>query len=141
MQLLMSWTVRYHRYLAAGVAACGFVFLYLAAQVFGGDLDIAFLSDHQVRTICHFSGFGTLAVILHAALRRSVWLSWTIALALAWGEEFHQLYVPGRYFTYDDLLVNFLGVTLFLILAHKFQLIQRVGKVLNAINRRQSAVA
>ena len=141
MQLLMSWTVRYHRYLAAGVAACGFIFLYLAAQVFGGDLDIAFLSDHQVRTICHFSGFGTLAVILHAALRRSVWLSWGLALALAWGEEFHQLYVPGRYFTYDDLLVNFLGVTIFIVLAHKLKLIHRLGRVLASLNTQQPAVA
>tara|TARA_Y100001954_G_C15642774_1_gene518517 strand:+ start:583 stop:885 length:303 start_codon:yes stop_codon:yes gene_type:complete len=79
MQPILSWTLRYHRVIAAAVAGCGFAILYFAAKAFGGDLDFAFLSDHQVRTICHFSGYGCLAVFVHAALRRNIWLSWTIA--------------------------------------------------------------
>ncbi|GEM_PF-2495010 len=141
MQPILSWTLRYHRVIAAAVAGCGFAILYFAAKAFGGDLDFAFLSDHQVRTICHFSGYGCLAVFVHAALRRNIWLSWTIALTLAWGEEFHQIFVPGRYFTLDDLLVNFLGVSIFLLLTHKLRLIQRVGRLINTIRVQQTATA
>lgn len=141
MQPILSWTLRYHRLLAAGVAACGFAILYLAAKAFGGDLDFAFLSDHQVRTICHFSGYGCLAVFVHAAIRRNVWLSWGIALTLAWGEEFHQIFVPGRYFTLDDLLINFLGVSIFLLLTHKMRLIQRVGRLITMLKVQQSTAA
>ncbi|MFG0248604.1 MAG: VanZ family protein [Phycisphaeraceae bacterium JB051] len=141
MQNVLSLTVRYHRWIAAVIAVTGFGILYLAAKLFAGDLDIAFLTDHQVRVICHFSGYGCLAVFVHAALRRNIWLSWTIALALAWGEEFHQLFVPGRYFTWDDLLVNFLGVSIFLLLAHKLRLIQRVGRLLGNFKVQQTATA
>ncbi|MBL4699706.1 MAG: VanZ family protein [Phycisphaeraceae bacterium] len=139
MQLAMSWAVRNYRYLAAVLAVSGFAILYLAAKTFGADLEFAFLTDHQVRVICHFSGFGFLAVLVHAAIRRQVWLSWVIALSLAWGEEFHQLVVPGRYFTLFDLWVNFLGVTIFLILFHKLKLMGRLGRLLNAIKIRHTA--
>ncbi len=141
MQNVLSLTVRYHRWIAAVIAVAGFGILYLAAKLFAGDLDIAFLTDHQVRVICHFSGYGCLAVFVHAALRRNIWLSWTIALALAWGEEFHQIFVPGRYFTLDDLLVNFLGVSIFLLLAHKLRLIQRVGRLVGSFKVQHAATA
>lgn len=139
MQLAISWTVRNYRYLAAVLAVSGFAVLYLAAKTFGDDLEFAFLTDSQVRIICHFAGFGCLAVLVHIAIRRQVWLSWVIALSLAWGEEFHQLVVPGRYFTLDDLLVNFLGVTIFLILTHKLKLIGRLARLLHAIKVRHTA--
>lgn len=137
MQAILSWTVRYNRIIAATVAIAGFATLYLAAKAFGVTLHIGSITDHEIRPFCHFFTYGTLAVIVHAALRRSVWLSWIIALSLAWGEEFHQFFVPGRYFTIGDLTINFLAVSIFLLVTHKFKLIQRLGQFLNGHSLRQ----
>jgi VanZ family protein len=141
MQHLLSWTVRYHRILAATIAICGFATLYIAAKTFGMTLHIGSITDHEIRPFCHFFTYGILAVIVHAALRRNIWLSWGIALTLAWGEEFHQIFVPGRYFTLDDLFVNFMAVSLFLLATHKLRLIQRVGRILHATTMQQTATA
>lgn len=141
MQYLLSQAVRYHRIVAASFAVLGFATLYICARTFGMDLHFGFVTDHEIRPLIHFCTYGTLAVVLHAALRRNIWLSWGIALTLAWGEEFHQLVVPGRYFTLDDLAVNFLGVTIFLLLTHKLRLIHRAGRMLHNFKAQQMATA
>lgn len=141
MQPLLSWTLRYHRILAAAIAVLGFATLYICAKAFGMDLHLGVVTDHEIRPVIHFLTYGALAVIVHAALRRNIWLSWGIALTLAWGEEFHQIFVPGRYFTLDDLAVNFLGVSICLLLAHKLRLIQRVGRMLSNMKVQHTATA
>ncbi len=111
----LEWIRRYRRILAGSAAISGFAILFLAAKVFGTNLAIAGLSEHAVRTIAHFTGFGCLAILITTALKQRYGLGWIISVALASTEELHQLYVPGRYFTLDDLLVNALGVTVFLL--------------------------
>lgn len=77
-----------------------------------------------LQNLLHVPLFALLAWSWHRSLRRIGWrlpIAVTIAAAisLVWAvlDEWHQLYVPGRYATLTDLLLDFVGVGLGLAIA------------------------
>ncbi len=99
-------------------ALTGFVVLYAAARQFAGDMDMLGLSDEVVRTIAHFTVYGTLALLMAKALFNHYLLCWIITILLATGEEIHQLFVPFRFACPQDWMVNVAGISMFLVAAH-----------------------
>ena len=113
----ISLAYRFRRLLGLSLAAAGFGVLFLAARSLGFDLEVAGISDEDVRPFAHFCVYGSLAVLLAKALWRQHLLAWLIAVVLATGEEVHQLFVPFRYATLTDWAVNIAGITVFLLAA------------------------
>lgn len=99
------------------VLAC-FALLYLAARQLAVDVRIAGVDEALLRNIAHFGVYGLLASLLAKACCNRYRLAWFVSLLLATGEEVHQLFVPGRYFGVDDLLLNFSGITTFILLTY-----------------------
>lgn len=73
--------------------------------------------DYVVRELAHFLEFlplGLLGCALLLTVKAKAWLS--AALSAAWGllyavsDEIHQLYVPGRSCSFQDIAIDFLGV-------------------------------
>lgn len=65
--------------------------------------------------IYHFSAFFFLAFFLSPALARGkskslIFLSIILAVSYALSDEVHQLFVPGRYCSFSDFLVDSAGV-------------------------------
>lgn len=89
--------------------------LYLAARALGFEVQVAGISDQDIRPIAHFCVYGLLALLLAKALWDQYLLAWLIAIVLATGEEVHQLFVPFRYAGVTDWLINFAGITVFLL--------------------------
>ena len=85
----------------------------LAAPVFGPETDVVSVAGH----FCEYVVFGALLfVALHVtrpAARRGMLMLAAIALASAYGvtDEFHQLFVPGRFCDPADWLTDTLGAT------------------------------
>jgi VanZ family protein len=100
------------------LAASGiFGTLYLAAARFTGDYSFAGLGDEAVRKVAHFLVYGLAAVMLARALGRQHLLAWAIAIALSTGEEIRQLWVPSRFASIEDWLVNVAGITTLLVIS------------------------
>lgn len=82
------------------------------ASVFGPDMDV-------ISNAAHFMEYLVLGILLYVALaqhieRRSIVLLLTIALASTYGatDEFHQLFVEGRYCDPLDWLTDTCGAAL-----------------------------
>lgn len=77
------------------------------------------------RKAAHLSEYAVLAVLLHAALRRTLpgWrsgvgaLAFALAVLYAAGDEYHQSFVPGRGAALHDVGIDALGAALGLALA------------------------
>lgn len=108
---------RRHRVLLFATALVGFGVLYVGARLFTGDYGVAGLSDDAIRTMAHFGVYGTLALLLAAALRGRGLLAWLLTVLLATAEETHQLFVQFRFACIGDWLVNVAGISAFLIAA------------------------
>ena len=117
MKRACQLTYRLRRALALIVAASGFSVLYFAARALGFEVQVAGISDQDVRPIAHFCVYGVLALILAKALWNQYLLAGLIAVLLATGEEVHQLFVPFRYAGVSDWLINVAGITAFLVAA------------------------
>lgn len=70
-----------------------------------------------VRTLAHFSEYTLLGFLagLQAkqyAIRHAYWVSWGGSVLYALTDEFHQLFVPGRYCDLADICVDASGVLL-----------------------------
>ena len=91
--------------------------LYAASSQFTGDYGLPGISEHTVRGVAHFLVYGTLALMVAAALYRWHLAAWLICILLATGEEVHQLFVPGRFCSMGDWLINVCGITFFLLAA------------------------
>lgn len=72
----------------------------------------------------HFTGYAVLGALVLRALARADWRGVTVRnLALAWGitalygasDEFHQVFVPGRFAGADDWLADALGAAAALV--------------------------
>lgn len=85
----------------------------LASPVFGPETDVVSVAGH----FCEYVVFGVLLLVaLHVtrpAARWGVLVLGAIALASAYGvtDEFHQLFVPGRFCDPADWLTDTLGAT------------------------------
>lgn len=98
-------------------AVLGFTTLYVAAGRFGFDAGIMGLSDDAVRTIAHFTVYGSLAFLLARALRNWHLLAWLISVLAATGEEINQLFINWRFSCIEDWMLNVAGITTFILLS------------------------
>jgi hypothetical protein len=110
--------LRHQRILALTSAAICFAILYFAAKLFIGNYSLLGLDDNTIRSIAHFSVYGTLALIVARALWNIAPLAWLITVLFATAEELHQLFVQYRFACIQDWTINIMGITTFLLGAH-----------------------
>lgn len=81
------------------------------------------LVDYLVKKGGHVLGYALLALAyLRGLNRKHPWLAWTLTIAFAASDEFHQSFVAGRHAALSDvLLFDNLGSLLGLWAAHLFQ--------------------
>lgn len=91
--------------------------------------------DPQLQNLLHVPLFGVLQFLWLQALtrmkqtiRKAVVISLPICLVYACLDEFHQMFVPGRYSSLSDILLNVTGV----ILGVPFFIILKVYLLTNA---------
>lgn len=78
----------------------------------------------------HFFAYFILAVLLSLTLHfqnrwnniKRNWLKWTLTFGIIYGavDEFHQIFIPGRFCEFFDLLSNTLGVLFGIFLVKMF---------------------
>jgi len=80
--------------------------------------------DYVVKKTSHVIGYALLALSYLHLLRykkNSHWLAWSMALAYAASDEFHQSFVPGRHAALVDVLVfDNIGAVIALLLPFKY---------------------
>ena len=108
-------------------ALSGFAVLYAASGHFAGDYELPGISEHTVRGVAHFSVYGMLALMVAAALGRWHLAAWLICILLATVEEVHQLFIPGRFCSMGDWIINACGITFFLLVAWHFGSVRSPG--------------
>ncbi len=92
------------------LALGAYALLYAVAKPLSGDLSLGRIPEPVVRGVLHFLGYGGMAILLGWMLRRRWLLAGFLALVVGALDELHQLYVPGRYCTFSDWLINAAGV-------------------------------
>ena len=86
------------------------------------------LLDFLVKKGGHAFGYGLLALCYLLGLKgdskginlRWTYAAWTLAALYSASDEFHQSFVPGRYPSMTDVLIDSLGAAVALFLAYKF---------------------
>lgn len=75
--------------------------------------------------IAHFFIFGILGFLLARSIRITInpfwknrYVLWSILIGIVYGlvDEWHQMYVPGRYTSLSDWIADFLGIACFVAL-------------------------
>ena len=66
--------------------------------------------------LAHVGFFLALTLLLCELLPKPAWLPFGLALAIGLADEWHQLYLPGRHFGWDDVAADAVGVLLALVL-------------------------
>lgn len=93
--------------------------------------NIAEKINHYIRKLAHFTAYLILGVLVYNLLlcyftnKKSLILSLIICLLYAISDEIHQMFVPGRAGQIRDVLIDFSGTTLGVILVW---LIDRIKK-------------
>ena len=114
---------RYHtlKVMALPLGLMGVIFVLSSVP---GQLDeqrLRFLTDidPQLQNLMHIPLFGLLQVLwlrAFAKLGKYGWKSTVSCLAISLGygclDEFHQMFVPGRYASLLDITLNFTGIVL-----------------------------
>ena len=113
--LLLPFIARRLLPLFAALAVIGV--LYAASSQFTGDYGLLDINEHTVRGVAHFLVYGTLALMVAAALCRWHLAAWLICIRIATREEIHQLFIPGRFCSMGDWVINVCGITFFLLVA------------------------
>lgn len=93
--------------LVAGVFGALIVLAPLAA----GNMRVGSLSNKTVHIIAHCIVWSGVTLVLVRALPGRLGWAWLIALGLAFLEEWHQAFVPGRFCRLADFTLNFSIVT------------------------------
>ena len=86
------------------------------------------LLDFLVKKGGHALGYGLLALCYLRGLKgdskvmnlRWTYAAWTLAALYSASDEFHQSFVPGRYPSVTDVLIDSLGAAVALFLAYSF---------------------
>lgn len=88
--------------------------------------DTAAFIEFSLRKVVHFTMYGTLGLLILYNLRGLGWRdkrlymgAALVILVVAGLDEWHQLIVPGRSGLYYDVIVDFLGFTVFALIARK----------------------
>lgn len=100
-----------------------FLLSSIPGEVDGGVLQILTDLNPQLQNLLHIPLFGLLQYLwLRAYCRKGCtsWKLWLICLGITLGygalDEFHQLFVPGRYASLLDMLLNATGAVLATVL-------------------------
>ena len=120
MQQSIHLVYSYRRALLGGIVSLGFATLYLAARLFGDEgMDMFFAGTDReaLHSAGHIVIYGSLAVLLAKSLRGRFFAAWLVSVVLATGEEFHQMFVPGRVSSIEDAVLNIIAITFFISLA------------------------
>jgi VanZ family protein len=95
------------------------VIFWFSAQIYDGH-DLAWW-EPTARTLGHFGGFGLLALAWAWALgpltRRWLPLAAALSVSYAFIDEYHQSFVEGRSSSWEDIVVDSLGIACALLLA------------------------
>lgn len=105
---------------------CGIIFLFSSIP----NLRIEELGfwDFILRKIFHITEYAVLSILLVNALFVSVGfkksniylLSFVLGVLYAISDEIHQYFVPGRFFSIVDILIDSIGVTVGIVLWDRF---------------------
>jgi VanZ family protein len=96
-----------------------FLMLTIFVQSSIGSLKIPDFGFRLSDKVLHFIAFGILAILTARGLRnfknrivKVNYISITLLICIAYGilDEFHQYFVPGRYFSWWDWVADILGV-------------------------------
>jgi len=114
------------------------IFLLSSIPGRSSESGLAFLTgiDPQLQNLLHIPLFGLLQVLWLCAftkLGRSGWnrtlTSLSISFLYSFFDEFHQMFVPGRFASLMDLVLNFTGIvlgTLMFLVWHKININESV---------------
>jgi VanZ family protein len=108
--------------------------LLMMAAIFGFssipsvDMPSFGLLDFLVKKGGHALGYGLLALCYLRGLKgdskviylRWIAIAWALAVLYSASDEFHQSFVPGRYPSMTDVLIDSLGAAIAMILADKY---------------------
>jgi VanZ family protein len=110
----LSWRVR----LAIGLAVAAVVAtLFLAASSLAHEFEVFGIDDKLLHLLGHLTVYGLLAVGLAVAMGKRFITAGLVTAGLSIAEEYHQRLVPGRTFSFEDMLLNLASVTVFLLVA------------------------
>lgn len=86
--------------------------LFVFAPQLAADFTFVGIADKQLRPIAHMVTFGGMAVLLAYALNGRWIIAALVIAAFSSLEEVHQIWVPGRYASLQDVLVNCIAIFL-----------------------------
>lgn len=112
MTALAQKVLVYRRWICAIGGAVVTVVAIMAAGQLTGDLALAGLNDAQVRGIGHFMAYGTLAAMLAVAMGFRFTLANAAAAGIAAVDELHQWFVPGRWASVTDWLIDVTAIAM-----------------------------
>lgn len=75
-----------------------------------------------VRKLAHLSAYAAMAICLRNAMYPHPWTypsAWLLATLYGAGDEFHQIYVPGRTPLFSDVMIDSLGAALGLLIIYR----------------------
>lgn len=108
----------------------GLIFILSSIPMDGESEHLKFLMELKptVQNLLHIPLFGLLAYLWLNGLTKNRCpakkkLIITIIITVSYGllDEFHQLFVPGRYASFSDVLFNILGCTIGIIIFFQFK--------------------
>lgn len=121
----MKTIVNFLRYWLPVIAWAGLIFFLSSIPQLSSGLGLA---DLILRKLAHMMEFGLLAYLIYRAFRQT-WqlkqfdlLAWSVILSFVYAgtDEYHQLFVPGRECHFSDVLIDGLGILVFvLIVSHE----------------------
>jgi len=91
--------------------------LWVTARVWGHRLGWFGLPDEIIHVSAHITVWGSLGVLATFGLGRRYILGGLAVIAISGLDELHQRFVPGRFASWDDFLINVGAVVVFLVVA------------------------
>jgi len=86
----------------------GIAIFYISSLSFSGGQGVSSLNS----TLYHFFAFFFFALFLLFAFKKNHWLLIIISVFYAASDEIHQLFVPGRFCSFSDFLIDCAGILL-----------------------------
>lgn len=77
-----------------------------------------------VRKAAHLLAYGVMAICLKNAMFPHPWTypaAWFLATLYGAGDEYHQIYVPGRTPLFNDVMIDSLGAALGLLIIYQWR--------------------
>jgi len=88
-----------------------FLFSNISTPI-GENLGFSLATLYHFAVFFMFTFFLSLALINKRLDNKKIWIILLISLAYALSDEFHQLFVPGRFSSLKDVIIDLIGSTL-----------------------------